>query len=237
MSEPLKLIVLSGGLGTRIRSSIQGRPKALAPIRGSTFIEFLLEDWVRKGITDFLLLLGHKGHDIEEVLLKSTKVQSLNIKLDFLHEESLLGTGGAVVNAIHEKSLQGKFLVINSDTWITDNHKDLIKTESPSIAIIEVEDTSRFGEVLLDKNNYVIDFLEKNGEKKRGFINSGLYLLDDSLFHRWSKGEVLSMEKDCFPEFIKSRELSACTIQGNFIDIGVPEDYNYFKNNLEDFRS
>ena len=83
----------------------------------------------------------------------SRKIKSLDIKLEFLHEDKLLGTGGAVVNAIHKKTLKGNFLVMNSDTWISSSHRDLIKMDSPSIAIIEVEDTSRFGEVLLDESN------------------------------------------------------------------------------------
>ena len=196
MSESQKLIVLSGGLGTRLRSSIRGMPKALAPVGECTFIEILVEDWFKKGIKDFLFLLGYKGSDIERVLTKSRKIKSLDIKLEFLHEDKLLGTGGAVVNAIHKKTLKGNFLVMNSDTWISSSHRDLIKMDSPSIAIIEVEDTSRFGEVLLDESNNIINFLEKNTLKRRGFINSGLYHLDDSLFCKWSEGEVLSMEKD-----------------------------------------
>ena len=48
MSEGIKLIVLAGGLGTRIRTSIGDKPKALAPVADRTFIELLVEDWKKR---------------------------------------------------------------------------------------------------------------------------------------------------------------------------------------------
>ena len=80
--------------------------------------------------------------------------------MQFIHEDKLLGTGGAIINAISKQDLNGDFLVINSDTWISSSHKNLVRAKSPCIGIIKVEDTSRFGEVLLEED-IIKDFLEK----------------------------------------------------------------------------
>ena len=54
-------------------------------------------------------------------------------------------------------------------------------------------------------------------------------------FLSWKPDQVFSLEHDVFPEFVKSKKLKACIIDGDFIDIGVPEDYLFFSTNVEKY--
>lgn len=229
------MMILSGGLGTRLQSVLQGLPKGMAPIGERPFIEIVIEKWSRDGIKDFVMLLGFQGSIIQEHLSRSKNEYIKECNFKYVYDDNLLGTGGAVANAVKQLNIKENFLVINCDTWISSDHLSLVKIKAPSIAITRVDDTTRYGEVAVDEEMRVLDFKEKTKEVRAGYINSGLYYMDPLLFQDWKSDQIMSMEKDFFPEFIQSKDLNACIIGGKFIDIGIPKDYQYFVNNLKEF--
>ena len=65
------MLVLAGGLGSRIKPVLKEVPKALAPIQGKPFLEILLDNWTSRDIKNFIFLLGHKSLQIEIFLLNA----------------------------------------------------------------------------------------------------------------------------------------------------------------------
>ena len=229
-------MVLAGGFGTRLRKAVPHHPKPLALVNGRPFLGYLLEQWQSIGIRSFIFLLHHQADKIISFLESGESGLSKESCWDSIVEPYPLGTGGSIANAIRVKSLQKSFLVANADTWLGASMADLFKVPAPSMGVIKVPNTQRFGTVKLDKSGMVAGFAEKKSVRGIGLINAGVYHLTPELFANWN-GEAFSLEKYFFPDMAKQRLLSAVPMHGDFIDIGIPDDYHRFCRWIEAGRS
>ena len=223
----MKLLVLAGGFGTRLQSVLPGTPKALAPVGEAPFLALQLENWVAQGIRSFVFLLHHHADQItgfldtvKNGLLKDCEVVSLV-------EPAPMDTGGAVAYAVRELGLDGDFLVTNADTWLGSGIRELTASRAPAMAVIRLNDSSRYGQVQFDDSHRVTAFTEKNALGAPGWINAGLCRLRADMFDNWD-GSRFSLERQTFPELVQRGELRAVAIEPYFIDIGIPEDYQRF---------
>ena len=227
MTKQLKLLILAGGFGSRLKTAVSNVPKALAPIGGQPFLQLQIEHWIRQGVTEFVFLLHHKADQIKRFLeaQKSGLLKTCQIKI--VIESEPMGTGGAIVNAIKELNLNEGFLVANSDTWLGTGITEVSQSISPSVAVVTVPDASRYGKVVADKHGRVLSFVEKNSNSDSRLINAGLYHLSPELFGEWD-GEPFSLERDFLPSIVRSHNLTAVPLATDFIDIGIPTDYHRF---------
>jgi D-glycero-alpha-D-manno-heptose 1-phosphate guanylyltransferase len=222
------LFVLAGGFGTRLAKVVNEVPKPLASVNGIPFLELLMVSYLNQGITRFVFLLHHKAEQIIEFLEKANQTAIFkNCKFDYIREETPLGTGGAIANAVRELVCKDKFYVTNADTWLDSGIKELGDVELAGIGIVNVNDTSRFGTVI-QHGGKVMEFKEKMNMAIPGYINAGLYFLHPGLFENWN-GLAFSLESDLFPDLVKKNQLEARIISSDFIDIGIPEDYYKFQ--------
>ena len=229
MKKEEPMLILAGGLGTRLKPSLKDLPKALAPVEGKPFLEIILDHWKSQGIRDFIFLLGYKAKDIIFILEDLNSKNFKDCTFKFVVEKYQLGTGGAVINALNELKIKSNFYLINADTWLEINISDIPKNLVPCICLIEHETISRYGQVEINKEMRVLEFKEKEESSSSGLINSGLYYLQPEDFLKRSI-KKLSIERDIFPELIDKGKLNSCILDSTFIDIGVPEDYETFKN-------
>ena len=224
-----QVIVLAGGFGTRLQSVLKGLPKPLADINGTPFLKFLLLKWVSIGLNDFIFSLHYSSQEIIDFINKEV-VQGVlkNCKVQFVVEPNPLGTGGAVSYAIENADVLNSFFVANADTWIDFGLEEIDSIENNVIITVEVEDTSRYGALRLKKDR-IIDFKEKEKCTGKGYINAGTYKLNKNIFNNWNK-KPYSIEKDLFAKLIKEKKLFAYKVSSDFIDIGIPNDYELFCN-------
>jgi len=220
------IIILAGGFGTRLRSTIGEVPKPLAQADGKPFLHLLIKNIARQGGNNFVISLFHCADIIKTSLSNSGLEEDLGIKIQYVLEESPLGTGGAIAFAVKELSIVDDFLVINGDTWVEEFLDQLNKCQAPTLGVLRVQDTSRYGTVQL-KQDKVTAFEEKNSESAGGWINSGVYFLNASDFHDWD-GNPCSIEEDLLPLWSSQKRLSALRLETQFIDIGIEEDYHKF---------
>lgn len=226
MAEP-RLLVLAGGFGTRLRSAVSDVPKPLAPVAGEPYLGYLVDSWIAQGVRSMTFLLHHQSELIEEFVGGLAQTGRLHgCEVDFLVEPEPLGTGGAVAYAVRQHALAGSFLVSNADTWLGSGISAVFAAESPSMAVIYVENTERYGSVRTSANKIAL-FEEKQSSRGKGLINAGLYHLDADLFRHWD-GKPFSLERDVFPDLAADNRLTAVSLNTDFIDIGVPEDYFRF---------
>lgn len=223
----LRLLVLAGGFGTRLQSLLLGKPKALAPVGGLPFLALQIENWVAQGVHSFVFLLHHQADQITGFLdgVKSGPLKGCEVVS--LVEPVPMDTGGAVAYAVRELGLEGDFLVANADTWLGAGIQDLISLPAPVMAVIRLDDSSRYGQVQFDNNRRVTAFKEKSAEGAPGWINAGLCRLCADEFYNWD-GVRFSLEGQTFPKLAQLGELRAIAIDADFIDIGIPEDYQRF---------
>ena len=221
------MLVLAGGFGTRLKTILPNEPKALAPINNEPFLRIQIQNWKRQGLTSFVFLLHHQADRIVSFLNKERTALLKDCKVRWLVESSPMGTGGAIAFAVKELNLSGDFLVTNADTWIGNGITEFSEINSSAIAVVKINDASRFGSIKLDIQCNITAFNEKCSNSLGGFISAGLYQLNSELFKSWN-GLPFSLEKNLFQALVTRRMLKAVKLNTDFIDIGVPEDYYRF---------
>ena len=96
-----------------------------------------------------------------------------------------------------------------------------------ALVLREVPDVSRYGQAVL-KDGWLTSFNEKTEEKRSGTINGGIYILKRELLDEIPEGKV-SLEQVMIPKWLsEGKKLGGIVGSGYFIDIGIPEDYYRF---------
>jgi D-glycero-alpha-D-manno-heptose 1-phosphate guanylyltransferase len=221
----LEAIVLAGGFGTRLQQIVQDVPKSMAMVNGRPFIEFLLNYLSGQGVTRIIFSVGYKKETIQTHLGEQYKT----IPIEYVPEDEPLGTGGGIKKAFER--VEGKYaVVLNGDSMFrTDlNALRLFHEESKAditLALRYLEDTERFGTVVIDADHRITGFSEKQVDSGPGFINGGIYIINKEYLLNPQFPEKFSIEKDCFEKMFKQSMLFGFPARGYFLDIGIPEDF------------
>lgn len=222
------LMVLAGGFGTRLRSVVSDVPKPLAPVAGQPFIVHLIDHWVNQGVVDFIFLLHYEAEKIKKVLNELVgRDEFIGVRFRFVVEDTPLGTGGAILNAIDRFGINDGFLVANADTWLGFGVRHLANSNYSAIVAVHVPNSTRYGSLKLEGEK-ICAFEEKLDSDGPGYVNSGLYYLLPEAFDGFEVGSEFSIESEVFPRLVSERQLGAVKLNSNFIDIGIPEDYLKF---------
>jgi len=218
-------VILAGGFGTRLQAVLKEVPKAMAPVNGRPFLQYLLNHLDASGIKKVVLSVGHRC----EIIIDHFGSQYKSIEIDYAIENEPMGTGGGIRLAL-EKCSDENVMTMNGDTMFAIDLKDFYKkhlnhNSMISIALRKVEDISRYGSVRTDKNNSVISFGEKSKEKAPGLINGGVYFINRQYFLNSGLTGAFSIEKDCFEHWYLKGLIAGFPYDAYFLDIGIPEDY------------
>ena len=219
----MEAIVLAGGLGTRLRDSIGELPKAMAPIDGVPFLNYLLDAIADRGVTRVILSVGYRHESIVEHVGR----RFASMTIDYVVEDEPLGTGGAIRRSLHAVTDDHCF-VLNGDTFIDVDLTAMRASHASacarlSIAVIPVDDVGRFGALRIVEGR-VTGFVEK-GASGAGTINAGIYLVSRALLDDADLPQRFSFETDFLAPRIVELAPLAFEANGPFIDIGVPADY------------
>lgn len=214
-------IILAGGRGTRLGELTKDIPKPLLPVAGRPFIFHVLDYLNEQGIKKVILSVGYLGHQFEKLLGKNYQ----ELSLDYSIEETPLGTGGALAEALSMVQEKNVF-AFNGDTLFQADLKELEKRHdwqqaALSLVLRHVEDTSRYGRIEFEKE-LVTHFHEK-GIAGPGHINGGIYLVQKKQWPSFEK-ETCSLESEVLPQMIHKGKVACITSDQYFIDIGVIED-------------
>ena len=220
------MLILAGGFGKRLRSVVSQVPKPLAPVLDKTFLYHLIQQWVSQGVRSFVFLLHHQSSLIEDFLSAESDGILKGAEVFTVTEPRPLGTGGAVAYAVQQLSLEGSFLVANADTWLGTGVVQLVETSPPALTVVKVKNSERYGAVRFE-NNCVTAFDEKDQSAGPGWINAGLCYLHADMFLGRGQQEF-SLERELFPQLVYENKLHAVSLETDFIDIGIPEDYRRF---------
>jgi D-glycero-alpha-D-manno-heptose 1-phosphate guanylyltransferase len=220
-------VILAGGLGTRLRAAVPDLPKCLAPVRDRPFLVIQMESLSQKGVDSFVLSLGYLADRVMDATFNLKHIYDLTNII----ESKPLGTGGAILHAMTELGLE-EVLIANGDTFIDADLALMLKPlniaddELMRVATVRVSDCSRYGGLQI-VSGQITGFFEK-GLVGPGFINAGFYRLHRSVFSSFLTGTSFSLENEVLPMLARQGHLSSCSLEGAFIDIGVPDDYYRF---------
>jgi len=220
----LDVAVLAGGLGTRLRGVLGGKPKILAPVDGRPFLDHLLDRLERDRPRRIVFCLGHLANQVTDRLRRRTRPACA---VEWTVEQRPMGTAGALRQAMARLS-SDPVLVVNGDTWLDIDLKHFVDTfraepTEISLACVRVDDTSPYGAVELDRQRWVRSFAEKRSVSSRpGLVSGGVYLFSQAALAHLDEKKAESLERD-FLQTRPARSIKAHVGPGKFIDIGTPE--------------
>ncbi len=197
----MKVVILAGGFGKRLKPLTDTRPKPMIEVLNVPIIEWQVR-WLRKfGIKDFVVCVGFMKEQIIDQLGNGARFDS---RIDYSFEEKALGTGGALLNAKEFVSNQDSFFVLNGDILTELDPNRLNIGNSNVLAVVPLR--SQFGVVELDVNSTVRGFIEKP-EIPDMWINAGLYHFTQEVF-RYLPQEG-NIEVTALPTLAKEGRLQA----------------------------
>jgi D-glycero-alpha-D-manno-heptose 1-phosphate guanylyltransferase len=233
LSGGTPVLLLVGGMGTRLRSVLAGKPKPLAPIGEITFLELLVMQLRANGFRNLVMCTGFEAGQIHEMFGDGHK---WNVSISYSAENQPLGTAGAIKLAEPFLRQSPNFVVMNGDSFLELDLRRMTRYHTQhsglaTIAVRRVPDSARYGTVQVDAENRITRFSEKLGNATPGLINGGVYVLKQAVLNHIPDGPV-SLEKEVLPGLV-SQGIFAVEQNGMFIDIGTPEDYARAQNIYE----
>jgi len=223
--------ILVGGLGTRLGALTATTPKPILPIGDRPFLAWLMREFVRFGVEEFLLLTGHLSQQVEARVQALADLLPRGARIVISEEPDRAGTGGAVFHA--RDRLADRFLLCNGDSLFDFNIARLLADAAEDgpdvvgrIVLRPIEDASRYGVVELDGDR-VVAFRERPpagtaDAPVAGLINAGVYVYDRRLLDELTPN--CSLERDIMPRLAERGVLRGTVADGYFRDIGIPED-------------
>jgi mannose-1-phosphate guanylyltransferase len=223
----MQALILAGGEGTRLRPLTSTIPKPVVPLVDRPFITHMLA-WLRRhGVDDVILSCGFMAEGVRNVLGDGS---GLGVRLRYIEEPKPLGTGGALKFA--EDLLDERFFMLNGDVLtdldLTAQLEQHERTGArATLALIAVEDPSRYGLVRLADDESVTEFVEKPGPEQidTNLINAGAYILERGILDTMAPaGTNISIEREVFPLLV-GNGLYGYRACGYWLDIGTPAGY------------
>lgn len=235
----MDVIILAGGLGTRLRSVVSNVPKCMAPVAGKPFLFYLLKYISRFHVNRVILSVGFLREVVYAWLEENKWLFPFEVVC--VEEQSPLGTGGGIRLAMSQV-LSDSAIVLNGDTFFNVPLDVFFKKHQEhgfevSLALKMMDDCNRYGVVDYDEKNYKVEaFNEKGIVQGRGLINGGVYAINRNFDFGFRDGEKFSFETDILEK--KCGALGCVHGFGYdeyFIDIGIPMDYERAQHELIDF--
>jgi NDP-sugar pyrophosphorylase family protein len=221
----MQAVILAGGLGTRLYPLTKTVPKPMVPVGGVPYLEHQLRLLRKQSITDIVLLIGYLGDQIENHFGDGAE---FGISIAYSKEESPLGTGGALRQAID--LLADSFLVIYGDSYLPIQYGDVLTTlnASKAAAIVTVydnslDDTGVINNIALDATKHVTKYVKGDPhDPELKYVEAGVLGLTKPVIASIPASKV-SLEEQIFPQLIAARQMLGFVTTERFYDIGTPE--------------
>jgi mannose-1-phosphate guanylyltransferase/phosphomannomutase len=225
----MKAVVMAGGEGTRLRPLTSNRPKPLVPVLNKPIAQHIIEHLRQAGITDIVVTLYYLAEEIQSYFGDGAE---LGVNLIYSIEDTPLGTAGSVKLA--ERHLKDEPFVIVSGDALTDI--DLTKAlafhqekgAEASLVLQRVADPREFGVVMTEPDGHIQRFLEKPswGEVFSETVNTGMYILEPSVFDLMESGKNYDWSQDIFPKMLAThRPLFGYIMEEYWCDVGSLDQY------------
>jgi glucose-1-phosphate cytidylyltransferase len=232
----VKVVILCGGMGTRLREETEFRPKPMVTVGGRPILWHIMKLYAYYGFTDFILCLGYRGSMIKEFFLNYEAMNNdftielgarNRIEYHGAHDENnfrvtLVDTGlesqtGARVKRIQPYVDDDTFMVTYGDGVADVDVRKLVefhRSHGKPATVTTVKPTSRFGILEVDGGGAVTRFAEK--PTLEGWVSTGFFVFDRSIFDRLSADASCVLEQDPLEGLARAGELRAYRHEGFF---------------------
>ena len=205
----MKVVILAGGLGTRLSEYTKLIPKPMVKVGGKPIIQRIINLQKKFGFKEFYIALGYKG----SVIKKFFKRRFKGIQVNLIDTGKNTMTGGRLKRL--KKYLGSEtFLMTYGDGLCDINISKLVKfhkKNKPIATITAVRPPARFGSIKIKKNN-VYYFKEKSSVDE-GWINGGFFVFEPEIF-KYLKNDSTYLERDPFEKLAKKKKIKAFKYNG-----------------------
>ncbi|MDD5570020.1 MAG: nucleotidyltransferase family protein [Bacteroidales bacterium] len=219
----MKAFLLAAGLGTRLKPITDKIPKCLVPINNKPLLCWWF-DLLEKHNVDEILINLHYLPNLVEKFVKSYKTK---IKVTFFYEEKLLGSAGTLRENKNFIKDENAFFILYADNLTNINLSYFLNyfNNSNSIfnmALFKTNNPKTCGIAELDKNNTVVDFVEKPKLPKSNLANAGVYIAKPEVLDLIPTLEVTDFGYHVLPQLVG--KMKGYIINDFLIDIGTIEN-------------
>ncbi|HPD02706.1 MAG TPA: nucleotidyltransferase family protein [Eubacteriales bacterium] len=197
----MKVIILAGGAGTRLKPLTNDKPKPMVNIINKPLLEYSINHLKNQGFTDIALTLGYRAEYIKSYFGDG---RDFGVCLTYFIETVPLGTAGGVKAA--SSFIDGDFLVLSGDAFTDINleafsyfHK--AKGGLATLALKEVENPEGFGVVRIDRAKKITSFIEKPANSEDKLVNTGMYAFKPEIL-KFIPGGFYDFGKNLFPRLV-----------------------------------
>ena len=222
----MKVVILAGGLGTRLAEETEIKPKPMVEIGGHPIIWHIMKHYQRHGFSEFVVATGYKGDELKRYFLDYRKLQgSVTVDLSTGHSSfheaendpwtvHLIDTGLQTQTGGRVRRLQpwlegGTFMLTYGDGVCNIDLKQLLRFHQDHgklATVTAVRPPARFGGLVFD-GDLVKEFTEKP-QIGEGWINGGFMVLEPGIFE-YLKGDQTSFESDALEHMAADKQLVA----------------------------
>lgn len=241
----MKVIILAGGLGTRLSEYTKLIPKPMVEIGNKPIIWHIMSHYAKFGYKEFIIALGYKGEVIKDFFLRYYTLNNdftINMegnKVEYINEKpldwkiSLVDTGLSSMTGgrlLRLKDLVGKddFMVTYGDAVSDIDISELVRQYKKSrvlAMVTSVHPTARFGELTLDDEMFVREFKEKP-QIKQGWINGGFFVFNPKIFD-YIKNDSTVLEKEPMENLAYGGQLKTYHHEGFWQCMDTVRDRDY----------
>ena len=227
--EGMQCAIIAGGLATRLRPLTNAIPKSLVPVCGKPFLVHQIDLLKKNGIVDLVLLVGYLGTQIEKAFGDG---KNFGITITYSYElERLLGTGGAIRNAL--PVLKDSFFVLYGDSYLETDYRSVYyaykKAQTPALIVVYRNENKWDTSNIVFKNNRVILYNKKTRTPEMEYIDYGLSVLSKRLIETIPPDREYDLS-DLYHILSVSNQLAGYEVKTRFYEIGS-------KSGLKDFES
>ncbi len=223
----MKVVILAGGLGTRLSEETDVKPKPMVEIGGKPILWHIMKIYSYYGFNDFIVCLGYKGYVIKEYFanyflhqsdttidLSTNKMEVLNCKAE-PWKITLLDTGlntmtGGRIKRVEKYIGNDTFMLTYGDGVADVDIAKLLefhKSHGKAATITAVQPTGRYGALELDEKSSVMHFQEKP-KGDGAWVNGGFFVLEPEAFN-YIKGDETTWEREPLENISKDGRLAA----------------------------
>ncbi|MBI5248119.1 MAG: NDP-sugar synthase [Desulfomonile tiedjei] len=226
----MKAMILTAGLGTRLRPLTLERAKPSIPLLGKPLVVRLLEKLASQGATEFRLNLHHLPASIEKLFLTEGE-NKLNVS--FSHEPRILGTAGGL--KANESFFQdGTFLMVNGDIVMEFPLEEALafhreRKALATLILFPQPEPARYFPVHVDRDGRFLNFKgisEIGVARPDTYVFTGVHILEPKIFRYIPDGEFFEINDQVYPQTIKNGEkVLGFPVEGYWNDVGDPVRY------------
>ena len=227
----MQAVIMTGGLGTRLRPVTYRIPKGLIEVGGRPFLEHLILYLKKFRIEDILLCTGYLGEMIEEYFEDGRR---LGVRVNYSRGSKPLGTGGALKLAL--PLLEDIFFLLNGDTFLPIDFAgmkdDFKRTKALALlSVFPVEGTEIIPNLRVEEGEITGCSMTVQ-EKDLTHVDAGVKLFQKEAADYFPPGKEFSLERDLYPRLIEADKILAWPVERRFYDIGTPERIKVFEEYL-----